>query len=47
MQLKDAMAALANGKAKVVDVARLLEKSRPGDLPPAITEDYQRQVELG
>lgn len=48
MRPQDAMAALADGKARVVDVTALAQNPQdPLRSPPAVTEDYQRQVDLG
>lgn len=47
MRLEDAMAALAAGDAKVVDVTALAQDPQGLQDTPIVTEDYQRQVDLG
>lgn len=47
MRPQDVMLALATGDAKVVDTAAFVGKSHPHDTPPAVTEAYQRQIDLG
>lgn len=46
MRLQDAMTALANGEASVVDVTNRIPDDNP-DRAAGVDDDYERQVALG